>query len=222
MKKLLTTGLAAFLLLALADETQAQNNPVKYAQAGMTFLKIDVGTRIAAMGGTNASVSGSAYDMFSNPAGLAFVEGLDASTTVTNWIADIQHYGGGVAYNAGKYGTFGISFVSMDYGTFVETIPYEGNDPALRNQGYILGNEFTVNELAIGLAYGRQISSQFYVGGHVRYAEQDLPDVLIEDELRGEQVTAENAVNNLVLDFGTMYYTGWKDLRFGMSLRNLL
>ena len=38
--------------------------------------------------------------------------------------------------------------------------------------------------------------------------------------LSGNNITQENQLENVVFNFGTMYYTGWRDLRFGMSIRN--
>ena len=77
-----------------------------------------------------------------------------------------------------------------------------------------------MNEYAVGLAYARKITQDFYIGGHVRYVEQDLGNVTIFDELAGQNIDSEWKVNNIAFDFGTMYFTGWRDLRFGMSLRN--
>ena len=219
-------GLALALLLALAfpEASRAQEDtdgyPTKYGQAGMTFLQIDVGSRLASMGGTHASVEGSVYDMFANPAGLAFAEGFQASSTVTNWIADIRHYGLGASYRLGNVGTFGVSLVFMDYGDLVRTSVYEGTDPELRRQGYVTDGTFNVNDYALGLAYARQITDRFYVGGHLRYATQDLGSILINDPVRDEQMNTDNEVSNVVFDVGTMYYTGFRDLRFGMSIRN--
>ena len=209
---------ALAFLFGTSATSVAQDNvggyPTKFAQAGMAFLKIDVGARKAGMGGTNASVEGSIYDMFSNPAGLAFVQGFQASTTVTNWFVDTQHYGGGLAYRFGDIGTFGVSLVVMDYGDFRRTIPAPGVD------GFEDLGTFNVSEYALGFAYARQITDRFYVGGHLRYATQNLGDILIFDPVRGEELNTENQVNNVVFDVGTMYYTGFRDLRFGMSIRN--
>ena len=222
-----TAYFAAVLALVLlpsqvlhAQQEEVDGYPTKYGQAGLTFLQIDVGARTAGMGGTHASVEGTVYDMFSNPAGLAFAEGFQASSTVTNWIADIKHYGLGASYQWGNIGTFGVSLVFMDYGDLVRTSVYEGSDPTLRQQGYVTDGTFNVNEYALGFAYARQITDRFYVGGHLRYATQNLGDILINDPVREEQITTENEVNNVVFDVGTMYYTGFRDLRFGMSIRN--
>ena len=213
MKRLLTV-ISIFAVAMLWSPQGAFAQPTKFAQAGMGFLKIDPGARISAMGGTQASVSQTAFDAFANPAGLAFVEGIDVMASSTSWIADISHYGLAAAYNLGGIGTFGINLVFMDYGDFRRTVPVD--DLA----GFADLGTFTVNEFAIGISYARQISDQFMVGGNIRYAEQDLGDVTIFDEVQGTNRDVGNSVDNFILDFGTMYYTGFKDLRFGMSIRN--
>lgn len=220
MKRYTSITLFVALLFALGAAGTAQAQATKYAQAGMGFLKIDPDPRVAAMGGTYAGNIGSATAVFANPAALSMLEGFDATASVTSWIADISLYGAAVAYRFGNIGTFGLSLVSMDYGDFRRTIPYTGTDPALRNQGYIDQGTFSVNEYAVGLSYARQITSQFYVGGTVRMASQDLGNVEIINELTGNIEETGNSLNNVVLDFGTMYYTGYRDLRFGVSVRN--
>lgn len=209
--------LALILVLSLCESAAAQT---KHGQAGMPFLIIDVGARTAAMAGTYGSVAGDATDMFANPAGLALIEGFDASMNINNWIVDTKHYGTALAYNHPVLGTFGIGIVSMDYGDLYRTEVYDGEDPILRQEGYIETGTFSVVEYAVGVSYARQISSPFFVGGQVRYAKQDLGTVLIYDELEGVEVDKDNNISNLVFDFGTLYYTGWHDLRFGVSFRN--
>lgn len=210
--------LAALCLTLAAGALQAQ--PVKYAQAGMKFLTLDVGGRMAALGGTHATVSGGASAMFANPAGLAMLEGGDVLLSTTSWIADIKHYGGGAAFRVGNIGTFGVSVVSMDYGEFRRTSVYQGTDPDLRQDGYIDEGTFTVAEYAVGVTYARQITSQFYVGGQIKYAHQDLGSVAISDLVNGTIEVVDNKLGNLAFDFGTLFYPGFEDLRFGVSIRN--
>ncbi|HKJ69104.1 MAG TPA: PorV/PorQ family protein [bacterium] len=220
MKKIISilTLMVVFGLFAVPDISNAQ--PVKYGQAGMKFLTIDVGGRLAAMGGTAVGVAGDASAMFTNPAGLSIIQGVDAMAGNTSWIADINHFGAAVAYGAGQLGTFGVSLVSMDYGEFTKTVPYSGFDPEDRAIGYIDQGTFTVTEYAFGLSYARQIMSQFYIGGSVKYAYQNLGDVVILDQFLGEERKVENDISNLVFDFGTLYYPGFRDLRFGVTIRN--
>jgi hypothetical protein len=194
--------------------------PTKYAQAGMPFLQIDVGSRVG-MGGTQLGIIGDAEAMFANPAAMATTERIDLFASNTNWFADIKHYALGLSYNAGALGVFGVNAVFMDYGELRRTYPYDGLDPDLRNKGYIQQGTFSPSEYAIGVSYARQITSQFFVGGNIKYATQDLGSIDVFDEINGVVLTGvEQNVNNLALDIGTIYYPGWKDLRFGVSFRN--
>jgi hypothetical protein len=217
MNKIIQTLLIA-ILLPLVVVTFTVSAQSKYAQAGMTFLKIGVGAR-AAMGGTQLGILGDAESMFANPAGLAPLEGLEVVSSMTNWIADIKHYGIGAAYNFGSLGTFGVSVIYMDNGEMIRTVPYDGFDATLRNQGYENLGTFQIDEYAIGISYARQITSQFYIGGQLKYAKQDLGNVTIFDQIEGEEIDQSNSVSNTVLDFGTVYYPGWKDFRFGVAVR---
>ncbi len=214
-----TSFVAVLVLLGTAAPTWAQ--ATKFAQAGMGFLKIDVAADVAAMGGTHAGITGRATAMFSNPAALALLEGGDLTSGVTDWIADIKLYGLAAAYRIGNLGVFGISIVSMDYGTFKGTRPWQaGDDPGLRDQGFISLGDFEVDEYAVGVSYARQITGQFYVGGNIRIAHQDLGSVDIINAFTGGVESTENSLDNIVFDFGTLYYPGLHDLRFGASVRN--
>ncbi len=215
-------GIAVFCLLGVSP---ALSQAVKYAQSGLSYLQIAPSADVAALGGTYVAKNGKATSAFSNPAGLGLLQGADLSASYVAWIADIALYSMAAAYQIDKIGVFGVNLVSMDYGTLRGTRPWQlGDDPALRDQGYIdLGN-FTVNDFAFGISYGRSITSQFFVGGNIRYARQDLSpniNVAIIDAITGNIIDdSENVVTNLVFDFGTLYYPGFHDLRFGASLRN--
>jgi len=220
-KKIIYMLLAAALypFVGMNYTVKADEPPIKFAQSGMPFLKIDVGGR-AALAGTQIGVVGDAASMFYNPAGLAMVTGLDATLSLNQWIADITHTGAAAAFRAGNLGTFGVSFVTMNYGDFTSTIATDVTQDPTR-AGYRLGETFTVTEYAVGVSYGRQISSEFSVGGHIRYAYQNLGTNDVFNEISGKVDTdVEQEVSNIVVDFGTLYYPGFKDFRFGMSLRN--
>lgn len=193
----------------------------KYGQAGMAFLKIDASARAAAMGSAQTGVIQDASAMFGNLAGLAFVQGVDVMVSQTSWIADIKHMAGAVAYGHETWGTFGLSYIKMDYGTMQEAFPFQEGVTSAEffEAGYVLGREFEPSEYAIGLSYGRRISSNFSFGGQVKIVKQDLFESVMEHELLG-QITVNNEETIRAFDFGTMYYTGWKDLRISMAARN--
>lgn len=221
MKKISLTFLLITYWLLTALVTPSFAGIDKLAQTGMPFLKLNASSRSSGMGGAYVAIGDDASSMFSNLGGLAFVEsGADITINMTNWIVDTKHYAFGAAYGLKKWGTLGISFVYMDYGTFTETWPYDGTNPDLINLGYETGQDFTIAEFALGLSYARRISEKFSVGGQIKYAKQDLFETLMYHEVKGEELITQNVENVMALDFGTLYYTGFKDLRFGMSIRN--
>ncbi|MDZ7261544.1 MAG: PorV/PorQ family protein [candidate division KSB1 bacterium] len=221
MKNTALIGLVAVIaIFVMTNPTNAQKYIDKMAQSGMPFLAIDVNSRTSAMGSASVCVIQDASAMFSNLAGLALIEGADISFTVTNWIADIKQYSGAAAYTLGKWGTFGASFIWMDYGTFTETAPYTGYEVEMRNIGYERLGDFTVSEYAVGISYARRVSNQFSFGGQIKYAYEGLYQNMVYDYISGRNVLSKNREQVYALDFGTLYYTGWKDLRFGMSIRN--
>ncbi len=220
MRNIVTTVFSA-VLLCLAGVAPASAQATKYAQAGMGFLQIVPSADVAALGGVYVASTGKATSVFSNPAGLGLLDGGDVTAGYTDWIADITLYSMTAAYRLGNVGVFGVNLVSMDYGTLKGTRPWQaGDDPSLRDQGFISLGDFSVSEYAIGISYARSITPQFYVGGNIRLAQQDLGSVDIIDAFTGAIENRDNAVNNVVFDFGTLYYPGFHDLRFGASLRN--
>ncbi len=223
--KNIKTSLLCAVLLCLLNASPVFSQAVKYAQSGLGFLQIAPSADVAALGGTYVATTGKASSIYSNPASLAMVEGVDVSAGYVQWIADIALYSLAAATHVNNVGVFGVSLISMDYGTLKGTRPWQaGDDPGLRDQGFIDLGSFTVNDFALGLAYSREITTQFFVGANLRYVRQDLsPDinVAIIDAITGDIIdNSENVVSNIVFDFGTLYYPGFHDLRFGATLRN--
>ncbi len=144
------------------------------------------------------------------------------------WIADIKYLSGTAAFAPyqGRYGVIGLSFLTVDYGTFNFT------RVAQNEQGYedVTGAPQPTAFVA-GLAYGRALSDKFSVGGQVKYAYQDLGKSIVPvytkvivDSVRVRTDTAlvekDYSLNALAFDFGTIYKTGLKSLAFGMSITN--
>ncbi|UCE06337.1 MAG: PorV/PorQ family protein, partial [bacterium] len=83
-------------------------------------------------------------------------------------------------------------------------------------RGYIdNGNVSNVGAYSAGLSYGLAVSTQFFIGGNVRLAGQNLgQNVVTNGNLK------DNNATKLVFDAGVKYYTGFKSFRFGMAIRN--
>ena len=189
---------------------------VKLAQTGFQFLSVTTGGRASGMGEAMTTVSGSVNSLFYNPAGLASVQSfVGFSAYQNNWIADINYNSFSLSLSpaGGRYGVFGLSMLSVNYGEIQGTRVYENE------QGFIDTDIFTPTAHAIGIGYARALSDQFSVGGHIKQATQNLGTSVIPDS-DTTTATVTNEATAIAFDFGTIYKTGFKSLAFGMSIRN--
>ena len=212
MKYIIKTLTVVFISIVLAAPAQADLK--KTGQAGFKFLQIDMSARSAGMGSAFLMVGHDANSMFSNPSGIAYFEGdYDFFLTNTTWIADISYIGGGVLVNFGDIGTFGLNFITADYGTIYGT-QIDVGDAGFVETGDIGGD---VGAYMVGLAYSKQISSKFAMGGQIKYAVQDLGKSQLN--LAGDMV--DNHATGVAYEFGTTFYPGLvESFRFGMSIKN--
>lgn len=193
----------------------------KLAQSGFQFLSVVSDARAAGMGEAMTSMQFASSALFFNPAGMSELEGIiDISTSVNQWIADINHYTFGIATKpfGDEYGVFGASVQSVEYGDFY------GTRVSVTNPlGYEDTEKFSLSAMAIGIGYALQLTEKFSVGAQVRWVHQDLGESIIPIIRTGVDTTAktvDNTLSPLVFDFGTIYRTGLKSLAFGMSVRN--
>ena len=201
----------AFLLIQFeAGLLYAQNGIESYdiervGQTGWQFLKLNGDARQAALGNAYTALSGGdANAVFGNPAALVNVKNIDVAINRTNWIADIGYQSAAVVKNFEGIGIIGISIANIDYGDIPETInsPITGED---RTEAVVTGNSFTASDIAVGLTFTRSITDRLSVGGNIRWLRESIADV---------------SMNNVSLDIGTLFYTGFRSLRIGFSARN--
>ncbi len=196
----------------------AQENQ-KLAQSGFQFLSVVSDARAAGMAEAMTSLQFGSSALFFNPAGMAEMSTfIDATASINQWIADIQHNTFTLAINPaqGNYGVFGFSLQSVNYGDFIATlVNRDPNDL----KGYTDVEIFQLSALAMGVGYAKQLSDQFSVGGQVRWVNQDLGNSWIPlTDTTSKEIG--NELSPLVFDFGTRFKTGIKSLVFGMSVRN--
>ena len=110
---------------------------------------------------------------------------------------------------------------------------YDYGDPIMATEidataeaGFRDIGKFSPKEYFVGIAYARQISAQFAVGGQLKYAYQDLLGGDIKTRVAFETpdgwVQEEHEANTgmIAFDIGTVYNTGFRDLHLAMSFRN--
>jgi hypothetical protein len=210
IKKYMIMIFILFFTLSLPLQSEEMK---KIAQTGMKWLSIPIGPRASAMGGAFTAVANDAGSIFWNPAGLAYTSGTNVFLSQTQWIADINVNAGAASYDASGWGIFSLSFATVDYGTFNGT----RRDPGV-SAGYVETGTFSPTDWQGGLGYARRISDRFAIGGHLKYLYENLGSTLIGKMGAGEKYTAEMSM--LAFDIGTIYYTGFKDLKIAMVLQN--
>ncbi len=171
----------------------------KVAQSGYQFLKIGVGARGTGMGGAAVTNEGDASALFWNPAGITSIEGYSASISYTDWLADMSHQSLAFVADLGVYGHIGVSALNMDNGEI------QGTEISNEKIGYVDTELLEPTEIAVGITYGRRFTDKLGLGVTVKYCSQDLID------------TSSSVV---AWDIGTLYHTGWKNVKIGMSIQH--
>lgn len=190
----------------------------KLAQTGMKFLNVISDARAAALGGGMTAVEGYSSSLFLNPAGIARLRhNVNFSVGRTEWIADINHTFGSVAFRPwdGEYGVLGFFVQSVDYGEFNETVR------STNAQGFLDLGVFKPSAIAIGLGYGRAVNDQFSFGVTAKYVKQYLANGVINLASNNGLIRGpENNADVAAFDFGIMYHTPFRGFDFGMTVRN--
>jgi hypothetical protein len=206
------------LLVAMVLTSGLQADEVKkIAQTSMKWLALPTGARAVAMGSAYFCMTGSAENVFVNPAGTAYLERPHMSATMLPWFADINQNSLALAVPLGNLGVLTGSFRQVDFGEQQGTIL--ANTP----QGWEFTEPFTPTAYQVGLGYARRMSERFSYGLHVSYARENLADIYYAPVLDGSKDDPESKATKLSLtnlDFGVLYYTGFRDLRLGMTLKN--
>jgi len=201
----------AFILFTMeCGNLEAQVGLNKLAQSTMNFQLVSISPIASALGEAYYAVGTGADAIFYNPAGMAeMTTTSDVSLDYTQWIADINYYGGAFSWNLGNYGVVGVSALTVDYGTIYAT-------SLDIHKGYVdNGVMQNIGAYSFGLSYAKAISTQFMVGVNMRYVGQNLGENTFADG-----TSVKNDATKLVFDLGVKYYTAFKDFRFGMTIRN--
>ncbi len=187
----------------------------KLAQTGFQFMSVGADARAGAMAQALTAAETNSSAMFFNPSGMARMnEPFEVTFSQNNWIAGIKHNTFTLALRpfGGRYGVLGFSAMSVDYGE-VQGTQVWGN-----SKGYIDTEIIYPSALLFGVGYAKTLSDKFAVGGQVKYAGQQLGRSLVS--INDSLMVKDNVVFGTAFDFGTIYYTGFKSLAFGMSVRN--
>ena len=150
----ITRGLAltATLLLAIPTAALAGGSP---GDAGLLFLRMGMGAREAAMGGTGVASAEGASAAYWNPALLAFAgDGTSFLLQQQSWMGLFDYTAAAVTHH-GSFGVLGLTFA----GLFSEKIDRYSSEPVGVPEG-----TFSAYDLAFGASYSRAFTDELAVG----------------------------------------------------------
>jgi len=194
-----TAELGAFPVDMTRPSPEADQGLAKYARITTTsygFLKLNTNARSAGMGDAFSAVGNDLSAVFYNPAGITQIERYALTASYLKWIVGSQMGSFALAAKT-NMATFGVNFTYFTAGEFEETTSAQPGGT---------GRMVKVGDMAAGVTIAKQVTDKLSVGGNLRWVKEDLD---LAD------------YSSIDLDFGTLFYTGYRSTRLGMSLRNL-
>ncbi len=188
-----------FILLFSLQFAQAQFdygfNFTKAGSAGLQFLKIGTGAREVSMGEAYSSLSEDVNSVFWNVAGIGFITAPQVTFSHTNWLVESSHDAFALAFPVKSF-VVGLSGISFQIKDFEETTVLE---PAGT------GNMVGAGDYLIGLSVARRYTDKLTIGIQIKYVQEVLDN---------------RSFSNLLFDIGTIYYTGFRDLKIAFTLQH--
>lgn len=195
MKKI---SILSLTLLFLMSAMLLAGNEQKIGTAGAQELRIPIGSRGSAMGGSLVASSIGAEALFWNPAGAAVMPGTEAMFSHLEYFADMNLEYVAVTTNLEGFGTLGASVKVLSIGDMLKT--------TWEDQQGVSGATFSPTFSVIGLTYARQFTDRVSFGATGYFINE-----------RVEQVSARGAA----FDFGFIYVPNWRGLKFGVVAKNI-
>jgi hypothetical protein len=183
-------------VIILFSSTTVRSQFDNVGTSAATFLKIGVGSRGTSLGGAFTATVDDPSALYWNIAGLSHLQRNEIMFAHNDWIADVNHSFVGAGIPIEDFGTVGVSVTYLSMGDMKITT-WEQTEGT--------GGTFTAYDLAIGLAYARNLTDQFSFGIQTKYVSE---------------VISESQASALGVDVGVQYTTGISGIRLGASISN--
>ncbi|MBN1481617.1 PorV/PorQ family protein [candidate division KSB1 bacterium] len=167
---------------------------------GGAFLRIPIGARPAGMGNAFVSIANDANSLYYNPGGLYQIENMTFAGMYSIMSMDRRHYQASFIYPHKQIGTLGLMYI----GYSVNKI--DGRDESGNPTG-----DFSDNEMAVSLSYGKEVMSFLGIGASIKYINHSL---------------ASYSASGLCYDIGTHFnlavdHTIIDKVSFGIGISNI-
>ncbi len=193
-RALLRHGLLAAALMAAAGPAHAQS---KTGTTLGAFLLIEPSARIAGMGNAGVTMYDDGLDAaYYNPAAIGSLSRWAVQFSHSDWLAGLSYDYAAAAMPLGGWGNLFGSVTSLRSGDMpVRTV----------TQPLGTGESFSVEDIALALGYGRQVTPRFAAGGQVTYLQETI---------------WHSSAGAVAFNVGTLYRISKKGLHIGSSISN--
>jgi long-subunit fatty acid transport protein len=191
------TSIIAGALLGLSCLSGPAFGQTKTGTTIAQFLKIEPGSRAAGMGNAGVALYDGIQSVYYNPAALGELTQSAVQFTHSDWYAGITYDYAAGALKVGGLGNLFASVTSLSSGDIdVRTV----------DQPLGTGERYSVSDLAVGLGFGRQLTSRFGAGIQINYLTESI---------------WHTSLNALTLSVGTVYLLSENGARLGASISNI-
>ncbi|MGB2866858.1 MAG: PorV/PorQ family protein [Bacteroidota bacterium] len=217
-----------FLLCVLTSALVFQGSVAqKVGTSSLQFLKVMPTARATAMGDAYSTLATGSDAVFWNPAGATIHDGIEITGTYIAWLFDTRQSALASAFSLGDWGTLGLQFQYVDYGsievTRVENLGFVGGGTDLRYNPGLTGETFSPSSYVVGISFARALTDKFSAGVTAKYVNESLwsaSTVTITNATNGQQEDVNTFARLFLFDFGMQYNTGFRSIRIGVSIQN--
>ena len=160
------------------------------------FLTIEPSARIAGMGNAGVSLHDETQTAYYNPGAIGHFDTYGVQFTHSLWLASLTYDYVAISIPLHEWGNLYLSGTALNSGEIdVRTV----------DQPLGTGEQYSANDVALGLGYGRKISDRFSVGIELKYIQETI---------------WHSSLNAFALNVGTIYEISPDGLRIGASISN--
>jgi len=169
----------------------------KVGRIGADFLSVELPPQAAGMGGAYVAAIEGVESIFWNISGIANVKTQGLFAGYIPWFVESYIPYFGYVRKAAPYGNIGV---------FVSGVSSRNFQKATEDEG-LMEETFNYNALQIGVSYARYFTDKFALGVALKFVSEDLGGITY--------------TRGAALDAGTIFWTGFRSFRLGMSFVNL-
>lgn len=191
------TLIVALAVWGIWTSTAGAGSDLKIGTSGAQYVRIPVGSRYSAMGGSAVAFAEGVDAFFWNPAGASTLTGTELLLSRHKYIADINVDYVAAAKQIGDIGVLGITakILSMGDEPITTTSFPDGT-----------GATFSSSFAVVGVSYARTLTDRVSIG--------------VNANVLNEQI-AQQTATGFAFDVGFRYTPGWNNLTFGGVIKNL-